>query len=103
VNQLPDDSAKKIKRSAERLRDSRSHPPTSPLLGLGSFGMIGWTIATPTVGGALIGLWLDERIPQTFSWALALLFAGITLGGFMALGWMIRENPGQKPPEDNNV
>ncbi len=53
--------------------------------------MIGWTIATPTVGGALIGLWLNKHVPRNFSWPVALILGGLALGIFMAWGWMSRE------------
>lgn len=102
MNQPHDDSAEKIQRRAEQLQHARNHPPTSPLRGFGTFGMIGWTVATPTVGGALIGLWLDERIPQPFSWTLALLLGGIALGIFMAWGWMVRENRDHEPRDHRN-
>ncbi len=31
--------------------------------GLGMMGLIGWSVATPTVLGAALGLWLDKRYP----------------------------------------
>jgi ATP synthase protein I len=59
--------------------------------GLGAFGIIGWSVAVPTVLGILLGLWLDARFPGDFSWTVALIFAGITLGCFNAWYWMNRE------------
>jgi ATP synthase protein I len=60
-------------------------------LGLGTFGIIGWSVAVPAVLGILVGLWLDARFPGKFSWTVAILFAGITLGCFNALYWLNRE------------
>lgn len=99
MNKSPNDSAEKIQQRATQLQHARNHPPVSPLRGFGTFGMIGWTIATPTVGGAVLGLWLDERIPQAFSWTLALLLGGIALGSFMAWGWIVRESRDNSPSD----
>lgn len=59
--------------------------------GLGTFGIIGWSVAVPTVVGILIGLWLDARFPDAFSWTVALLFAGVTIGCLNAWYWLSRE------------
>jgi ATP synthase protein I len=59
--------------------------------GLGAFGIIGWSVAVPTVLGILLGLWLDARFPGDFSWTVAILFAGSTLGCINAWYWMNRE------------
>ncbi|MEZ6044008.1 MAG: AtpZ/AtpI family protein [Planctomycetaceae bacterium] len=59
--------------------------------GLGMFGLIGWSIAIPTVGGAAIGLWIDSRWPSRFSWSLMLLVGGLVLGCFNAWKWLHRE------------
>jgi ATP synthase protein I len=59
--------------------------------GLGTFGMVGWSVAVPTILGILLGVWLDQRVPMNFSWTIALIFAGITLGCFNAWYWINRE------------
>ena len=60
--------------------------------GLGMSGMIGWSVAVPTVGGAALGLWLDQRHPGTFSWTLALLFAGLFIGCANAWFWIDQQD-----------
>src|SRR5690606_40079290 len=60
-------------------------------LGLGMFGIIGWSVSVPTVIGALLGVWLDRRLPGSFSWTLALLLGGVTLGCFNAWYWISQE------------
>lgn len=89
-------SAEDIRRSAERMKRARSEPGFSPLRGLGAFGIIGWSIAVPTVGGAFLGLWLNKVVPQTFSWPIALILGGVVVGGIIAWGWIEREGPNQK-------
>jgi ATP synthase protein I len=44
--------------------------------GLGMMGLVGWSVATPTVLGAALGLWLDKRYPGPHSWTLTLLIIG---------------------------
>jgi predicted F0F1-ATPase subunit len=45
--------------------------------GLGMMGLIGWSVAIPTLLGAALGIWLDSRHPGSHSWTLALLVAGL--------------------------
>ena len=60
--------------------------------GLGMSGLIGWSVAVPTVLGAVLGVWLDTRRPQEFSWTLTLLFAGLILGCFNAWHWVAQQD-----------
>ncbi len=46
--------------------------------GLGMMGLIGWSVAIPTLLGAALGLWLDRHYPAEHSFTLALLIAGYT-------------------------
>mgnify|MGYP001226918738 FL=1 len=91
-----DRSADDIRRSAERMKRARNELGVSPLRGLGAFGIIGWSIAVPTVGGAFLGLWLNKVAPQNFSWPIALILGGVVVGGIIAWGWIEKEGPDQK-------
>jgi ATP synthase protein I len=76
----------------ERRRLRARHTEAEKIwFGLGTFGIIGWSVAVPTVLGILLGLWLDARLPGAFSWTVALLFAGVTLGCLNAWYWLNRE------------
>jgi ATP synthase protein I len=90
-----------IGRRAQRMKKSRESAGMSPLRGLGAFGMIGWSVAVPTVGGAFLGLWLDRNMPQDFSWVLALILGGVTLGGFIAWGWISKESREEENGHDD--
>jgi ATP synthase protein I len=90
-----DKSAKDIGQRARRMKAARDDPGPSPLRGIGTFGMIGWSIAVPTVGGAFLGMWLDRVAPQEFSWTIALLLGGVVVGGFIAWGWIGKEGEGK--------
>jgi ATP synthase protein I len=60
--------------------------------GLGMFGIIGWSVALPTVAGALLGLWWDRHHPGPHSWTLALLVAGLIVGCANAWHWVSKED-----------
>lgn len=79
LEKIKKDSAKKIKAQEEG---------DKILFGLGFFGIVGWSIAIPTVLGIAIGVFLDNRFTQSFSWTLTFLFAGIILGSFNAWHWI---------------
>lgn len=86
-----DKTTKEIGQRARRKKDARDDPGPSPLSGIGTFGMIGWSIAVPTLIGIFLGLWLDGLAPQNFSWTIALLLGGVVLGAFIAWGWIGKE------------
>ena len=60
--------------------------------GLGMMGLIGWSVATPTVLGAALGLWLDKRYPGPHSWTLTLLIIGLIIGWLTAWRWVADED-----------
>lgn len=59
--------------------------------GFGLFGLVGWSIVVPTMGGAIIGIWLDTHYSQSFSWTLSLLILGLFAGCLMAWNWVKKE------------
>lgn len=59
--------------------------------GLGMMGLIGWSVAIPTLLGAALGIWLDDHYPAGRSYTLALLIAGLCVGCFNAWHWVSRE------------
>ncbi|MCG3268543.1 AtpZ/AtpI family protein [Yoonia sp. I 8.24] len=87
----PDKSTDDITRQARRMKAIRDNPGPSPLRGIGTFGMIGWSVAVPTVGGAFLGHRLDGKAPQSFSWTIALILGGVVVGAFIAASWMSKE------------
>lgn len=91
----PDKTTDEIARQAKRMQSRRSNPGPSPLRGIGMFGMIGWSIVVPTVGGAFAGMWLDKWAPQAFSWTIALILGGAVLGAFIAAAWINKEGDGK--------
>lgn len=51
---------------------------------LGVLGMVGWPIAIMTVGGALLGHYLDVRFNSGIQFTLMLLTAGVIVGSWVA-------------------
>lgn len=82
------DASEAIRRRAERMQKTRDEPKYSPLNGLGVFGVIGWSVAIPTVAGALLGGWLNRVAPQSFSWPIALILGGVVVGAMVAWNWI---------------
>jgi ATP synthase protein I len=71
--------------------------------GLGMSGLIGWSVAVPTLVGAMLGLWLDRRHSGGRSWTLMLLFAGLVIGCVNAWHWVAREDKAMHDePEDED-
>ncbi|MDT7829867.1 AtpZ/AtpI family protein [Pricia sp. S334] len=60
--------------------------------GFGLFGLVGWSIAVPTLLGAALGVWLDKHYKEDFSWTLSLLVAGLILGCLIAWNWVRKED-----------
>ncbi len=83
-----DSASEAIRRRTEQMQKTRNEPKYSPLNGLGVFGVIGWSVAIPTVTGALLGGWLNEVAPQSFSWPIALILGGVVVGAMVAWNWI---------------
>ena len=59
--------------------------------GLGMVGMVGWSIAIPTVGGIFLGVWIDLRWSGTYSWTLMLMVIGLVIGCLNVWFWVNRQ------------
>lgn len=70
---------------------ARNEGEYSAWFGLGMFGLVGWSVAVPTLIGIAIGLWIDQRWPSRFSWTLMLLVMGAASGCMNAWWWVQRE------------
>lgn len=77
-------------REVRKLR-ARGEMDRTLWFGLGMFGLVGWSVAVPTLAGTALGVWLDRVWPQRFSWTLTLLLAGMALGCANAWYWLSRE------------
>ncbi|GAB4529829.1 MAG: AtpZ/AtpI family protein [Pleurocapsa sp.] len=60
--------------------------------GLGMFGMVGWSVAIPSLLGIGLGVWIDTHIKSKYSWTLMSLLIGVALGCFNAWYWISKES-----------
>jgi ATP synthase protein I len=84
--------AGKVSTKEERKIKARRERDKSVWFGLGMFGLVGWSVAIPTLIGVALGVWLDRKWPGGPSWTLMLLFVGIVIGCFNAWHWIRRES-----------
>lgn len=77
---------------ATRKLKAQQHISKTVWSGLGMMGLIGWSVAIPTLLGSALGIWLDKHYPNEHSWTLMLLVAGLCLGCFNAWRWVEKED-----------
>ena len=85
---LADSFTKKVAlREKLRIRAGK-HKDETVWFGLGMFGLIGWSVAIPTLIGVVIGIWIDSTYPSRFSWTLMMLIMGVAVGCMNAWYWV---------------
>jgi ATP synthase protein I len=82
-------------KEARKLR-ARHEQKRSVWFGMGMFGLVGWSVAVPTLLGVALGIWIDRHWPSRFSWTLMLLFIGAVCGCLQAWYWVKRESGGER-------
>ena len=87
-----EDLERQIGAKESRKMKGRREKDRSIWFGLGMFGLIGWSVAIPTLIGVAAGIWMDTTWPSRFSWTLMFLFIGVILGCVNAWYWVIRES-----------
>ncbi len=88
-------------KAARKLR-ARRNSAQGVWFGLGMMGLIGWSVAIPTLLGAALGLWLDRRYPDGRSWTLALLVAGLAIGCVNAWHWVAKEDKAMRDEQEDD-
>ncbi|MGK7345194.1 MAG: AtpZ/AtpI family protein [Candidatus Nitrospinota bacterium M3_3B_026] len=85
--------SEKLARKVERRLKARGERDRSVWFGLGMFGLVGWSVAIPTLIGVAAGLWLDKNWPSgKVSWTLTLLVIGVAVGCWNAWYWVKQES-----------
>jgi len=88
-------------KAARKLRAQRNST-RGVWLGLGMMGLIGWSVVVPTLAGAALGVWLDNRHPGRHSWTLMLLVIGLVIGCLNAWHWVEKEDREMRAEQENN-
>lgn len=96
----PEELPRTIGTKERRKERARRRRDRTLLFGMGMFGLVGWSVALPTLAGLALGVWLDRRLPAPFSWTLTLLVAGVLAGCLNAWYWVSRE--GRVEPEETD-
>jgi ATP synthase protein I len=78
-------------KAAHKLRAQREESQ-GVWFGLGMSGLIGWSVAVPTLVGAMLGVWWDRHYPGQHSWTLMLLAVGLVIGCANAWHWVAQED-----------
>jgi ATP synthase protein I len=81
-----------IGRKAARKLRARRQADGGVWFGLGMFGLVGWSVAVPTLLGVALGFWLDRAFAGRVSWTLTGLLVGVVLGCLNAWFWVKRES-----------
>ncbi len=87
----PSALSRKVGAMVARKLKARRNPTPGVWYGLGMMGLIGWSVAVPTLLGVAIGVWLDSQKLGERSWTLALLVAGLAIGCLNAWLWVAKE------------
>lgn len=77
---------------ARRKERARREGDRTLWFGLGTFGLVGWSVILPTVAGIAVGVWLDRRVDGRVSWVLTGIVTGVILGCVNAWYWIHRKS-----------
>ncbi len=91
ADDLADDLVDVVARKQARKERSRAEGRRGLAYGFGVFGLVGWSVALPTLLGIGLGVWIDKRYPSPYSWTLMLMIAGLMVGLFNAWYWVRKE------------
>jgi ATP synthase protein I len=97
----PSAFGRKVGATVARKLKARRNPTPGVWYGLGMMGLIGWSVAVPTLLGVALGAWLDSQKLGERSWTLALLVAGLTIGCLNAWLWVAKEAKALSDEEEN--
>jgi ATP synthase protein I len=91
-HEIMDDLTRKVQRKEERKIKARAEQDRGVWFGLGMFGLVGWSVAIPTLIFLGIGVWVDRKWPSQYSWTLMLLVIGVIVGCWNAWYWLKKQS-----------
>ncbi len=78
----PDELANRIAQQDARRKKAQGERRGSLWAHVARVGSLGWMIALPIAGGALLGHAIDRWLGTGITWSLALLTVGLAAGGY---------------------
>ena len=94
--------AQQVGAKAARKLKAQRHTTRTIWFGLGMMGLIGWSVAIPTLLGAALGIWLDNRHSGSHSWTLMLLIIGLVIGCLNAWFWVAKEEREMREEQEDH-
>ena len=94
--------SREVGAKAARKLKARRNSTKGVWLGLGTMGLIGSSVVVPTLLGAWLGIWLDNRRPGSHSWTLMLLVIGLVIGCLNAWHWVAKEDKEMREEQEDN-
>ena len=94
--------SREVGAKAARKLKARRNSTQGVWLGLGMMGLIGWSVVVPTLLGAALGIWLDNRHPGSHSWTLMLLVIGLIIGCWNAWHWVAKEDEEMREEQEDS-
>ena len=94
--------SREVGAKAARKLKARRNSTQGVWFGLGMMGLIGWSVAIPTLLGAALGIWLDNRHPGSHSWTLMLLVIGLIIGCLNAWHWVVKEDKAMREEQEDS-
>lgn len=91
-HEIIDGLTRKVQRKEERKIKARAEKDREVWFGLGMFGLVGWSVAVPTLIFVAVGVWIDREWPSRYSWTLMLLIAGVLVGCWNAWYWVRKQS-----------
>jgi ATP synthase protein I len=88
-------------KAVRKLKARRNGTP-GVWFGLGMMGLIGWSVVVPTLLGASLGIWLDNRHSGSHSWTLMLIVIGLVVGCANAWHWVSKEDKEMRDEQEDN-
>ena len=87
---------------AARKLKARRNATQGVWFGLGMMGLVGWSVVVPTLLGAALGIWLDNRHPGSYSWTLMLLVIGLVIGCLNAWHWVDKQDKAMREEQEDH-
>lgn len=95
--------SRQVSRKEARKLKARGRKRRGVWFGLGMFGLVGWSVALPTLVCIALGIWIDKHWPGTHSWTLNCLIMGVVIGCINAWLWISREHKAiEKEQQEGN-